>query len=74
MTKSDAATDPLKLKRFAQDAIWGAAFEMYQAECGGKLWEAPQWVQDQYKERAREKMIAFWQPPQAAADGESKEK
>lgn len=39
--------------RFFLDAVWQEAFEMYEAACHGKLWEAPRHVQEDYKARAR---------------------
>ena len=47
----DDMTNPVS--RFFLDAVWQEAFERYEADCGGKLWEAPKWVQEQYKDRAR---------------------
>lgn len=44
-------TNPVS--RFFQDAVWREAFEMYERDCHGKLWEAPKQVQEDYKERAR---------------------
>jgi hypothetical protein len=45
--------------RFFHDAVWQEAFEMYEKDCHGKLWEAPQWVQDEYKERARKALSEY---------------
>jgi hypothetical protein len=42
--------------RFFQDAIWQTAFEAYKEDCGGKLWEAPKHVQEEYKQRARSEL------------------
>lgn len=39
--------------RFFQDAVWQEAFALYEKECGGKLFEAPKQVQEDYKQRAR---------------------
>jgi hypothetical protein len=41
------------------DAIWKEAFEMYEADCHGKLWEAPTHVQEEYKERARKALREY---------------
>lgn len=39
--------------RHLQDAVWLTAFDLYENDCGGKLWQAPKWVQEEYKNRAR---------------------
>ena len=47
------------VSRHFQNAIWQEAFEKYMAECGQELWKAPQWVQDEYKQRARKDLCDY---------------
>lgn len=42
--------------RFFLDAVWQEAFDDYEKDCGGKLWEAPKRVQEEYKQAARKKL------------------
>ena len=45
--------------RYFQDAVWQEAFDLYEADCGGKLWEAPKRAQEEYKERARKALHEY---------------
>ena len=45
--------------RFFLDAVWQEAFEMYEKDCSGRLWEAPKHVQEEYKERARKALLDY---------------
>lgn len=42
--------------RLFDDAVWRSAFDAYEKDCGGKLWEAPKQVQEDYKQKARGEM------------------
>jgi hypothetical protein len=50
---------PSATDRFFQDAIWQAAFEMYENDGGLTLWKAPKHVQEQYKHRARKALSEY---------------
>jgi hypothetical protein len=45
--------------RHFQDAVWQDACDQYEADCSGKLWEAPRQVQEDYKERARKSLREY---------------
>ena len=45
--------------RHFQEAVWQEAFDLYESDCGGKLWEAPKQVQENYMERARKALREY---------------
>ena len=52
LVKAEAEA-PNPAKRFFDDAVWRSAFDLYVNDCSGLLWQAPQYVQEEYKQRAR---------------------